>query len=86
MVLILLLSKEYSTRRIPDIGLDLSVCAFFPSSPEAIVLSLSFLFRRQVKRPIRAGQRGRVPFAEDTQFRRKGENRSWTRDGSVSEA
>lgn len=53
-------------RRIPDLGLDLSVRASFPSSPEAIVLSLSFLFRRQVKRPIRAGQRGRVPFAEDT--------------------
>lgn len=32
----------------------------FPFSPAAIVLSLSFLRRWQVKRPIRAGQRGRA--------------------------
>lgn len=55
--------------RVPEtspIPVDLSVRASFPSSPGAIVLSPSFLHRWQVKRPIRAGQRGRAPFAEDT--------------------
>jgi len=41
-------------------GMSTTTRSSFPFSPAAIVLSLSFLRRWQVKRPIRAGQRGRA--------------------------
>lgn len=48
--------------RFRSIGMSTRLLArsSFPFSPVAIVLSLSFLRRWQVKRPIRAGQRGRT--------------------------
>jgi len=55
---------SHSVRRAIPVSRD--VCDYsligssFPFSPAAIVLSLSFLRRWQVKRPIRAGQRGRA--------------------------